>query len=277
VSNVPPKDPFEQKPTSGEKAGERRDENQHSPSADFAALIHAVKIEGAAYRREEQREDRGKKFREWITIGLIIFTVIGVYWQIYEMIHVYGPIRDQAIASGKAADAATKQSENSDKALIQAQRAWVGPRNAAFAAEPAVGKPIEITMEYQSSGHEPALAFIYAIDPFLATTDDDTNGIVAAKLQNYAMSCKNTREWQGGSVIYPTTGGFGGGYTLSVKTKDDFVDEPLTKGEKFLLLQGCFLYQTFDAPRHSYFCYFYKQGFTRIQNLNICLSGHHAD
>jgi hypothetical protein len=169
--------------------------------------------------------------------------------------------------STRGADAATKQSENSDKALIQAQRAWVGPRNAAFAAEPAVGKPIEITMEYQNSGHEAALAFIYAIDPFLATTDDDTNGIVAAKLQNYAMSCKNTREWQGGSVIYPTTGGFGGGYTLSVKTKDDFVDEPLTKGEKFLLLQGCFLYQTFDAPRHSYFCYFYKQGFTRIQNL----------
>jgi hypothetical protein len=89
--------------------------------------------------------------------------------------------------------------------------------------------------------------------------------------------CEKVTEWQGGSVIYPSTASLGGGYTLNSKTGDDFVDEAAAKGDKLVIVQGCFLYRSFEAPRHSYFCYFYKQGMTKIQNLNICTSGHHAD
>jgi len=64
---------------------------------------------------------------------------------------------------------------------------------------------------------------------------------------------------------------------LTSKTKDDFVDADIAKGEKIIIVQGCFSYRTFNAPHHSYFCYFYRQGFTKIQNLNICQSGHDAD
>ena len=64
-------------------------------SSDFAALIHTMQREGRAYRREEQREDRGKNIREWTTIVLITLTFIAICYQVHEMIKVYEPIKEQ--------------------------------------------------------------------------------------------------------------------------------------------------------------------------------------
>jgi hypothetical protein len=66
-------------------------------------LIKTIESEGRAYRKEEQDEDRGKKRREWVTIALIALTFIAVCYQVYEMIKVYEPIREQAEASKIAA------------------------------------------------------------------------------------------------------------------------------------------------------------------------------
>jgi hypothetical protein len=281
---IPFKNPFHRKPKRNDEKPQSRKHNKGRPSADFAALIDTVRDEGRAYRKEEQREDRGKRRREWITIGLIFLTFSAVCYQVYEMIKVYEPIREQAEASKKAAvatvraaDAATRQSENSDRAIVQAQRAWVGPLVASFAAEPSIGKAIEITVNYQNSGHEPAIGFVYSIEPFGADVADDKSGVADARIQNYLAACKNTLEWRGGSVVYPSTGGFGGGYAMNSKTKDDFVTEGMIKGDTLIVVQGCFLYQTFETPKHSYFCYFYRQGMTKFQNLNICIAGHSAN
>lgn len=255
MSNVPNQPPLE------EASG---------PSRDMATLIEVIKTEGRAYRGEEQREDRGKKFREWVTIALLAATLIAVFWQVHEMIRVYGPVRDQAEASKKSADAATRS-------LVQAQRAWVGPLNAALTAEPTVGKPIEATIQYQNTGREPASDFIYDVQALSVAKDEDQNGGAVAMLQTYMNACEGAKDWKGGSVIYPTSNAFGSGYSLSIKSKDDFVDEAMTKGDKLVIVQGCFLYRSFDVPRHSYFCYFYQPGNGKISNLNICRTGHHAD
>jgi hypothetical protein len=175
------------------------------------------------------------------------------------------------------ADAALRQATNSERTLIQSQRAWVGPRNAAFTAEPSVGKPIELTIEYVNSGREPATAVVSSADAFAVSEDDNSNGTLGARIEEYLNACRNTNKWQGGSVVYPTTSGFGGGYTLSSKTNDNLVDEAVGKGEKVVIVHGCFLYLTIDPPKHTYFCYFYKQGVTKLQNLSICMAGHYAD
>jgi hypothetical protein len=88
-------------------------------------------------------------------------------------------------------------------------------------------------------------------------------------------ACKAKKDWEGGSVIYPSTGfAF---YNFTTTTTDTFVDELTTKGAKIIVMQGCFLYRTFDAPRHSYFCYYYQEGRSKTQNLSICSHGHFAD
>ena len=269
MSDIPSENHLKQEPASDGEGGERAKNNQDRPPAiDLAALIDTIKNEGATYRKEEQREDRGKASRERITIGLLFCTVIAIGWQVYEMVRVYGPVKEQAEAS-------VRQAINSDKALVEAQRAWVGPQNAAITAELAIGKPIEVTITYQNTGREPALGFVYIVDTFSVTIADDKKGVTAQRSAIGMSQCKSDNKWQGGSVVYPATGF--SSYSLFSKTKDDFVDDPLIKGDKIFIVQGCFLYRTFDTPHHSYFCYFYKTGLSKIQNLNICPGGHDAD
>lgn len=293
---VPTEHAVQKKDGRREEKREARNHNEGSPSPDFAALMDTIAREGKANRDEEAREDRGKRFREYLTLIFIIATAAGVFYQAHifsqqldemksasvQTNQLIGANAKLAEAAGKQADAAQKQADAlgeaakvSHESMILAQRAWVGPTNGAFSAEPSIGKPIEIAISYQNSGRQPALNFVYLGDPFSATTAEDANGTVGHMLTLYMEGCRNAKEWQGGSVAYPSTGF--SSYNLNTKTKDDFVDEAITKGDKIVFFRGCFLYQSFDAPRHSYFCYFYKQGQTKIQNLNICTTGHYAD
>jgi hypothetical protein len=138
--DTPPSQDTTQKEITADKE-ERTHGNdyQNGPSADFVALIETITAEGRAYRKEEQREDRGKKFREWVTIILIGMTFGAVCYQVYEMIKVYEPIKDQAKAATEQATAAGIQAENAKQSvatardsMIAAQRAWVGPISASI-------------------------------------------------------------------------------------------------------------------------------------------------
>jgi hypothetical protein len=109
TSERPIKDAAQQEPATSNAERPSGDNEPNRPSSDFAALIDAIAAEGRAYRAEEQSEDRSKKFRDWITIGLLVATTAGIYWQISEMIKVYGPIKDGAEAAKTQAGAAAGQ------------------------------------------------------------------------------------------------------------------------------------------------------------------------
>jgi hypothetical protein len=293
VPNVPTKYPFQRKTKRDHRQSKADKYNRHRQSADFAALIDTIKDEGSAYRKEEQREDRGKRFREYITIFLIAATFAAVCYQVYEMIKVYDPIREQAEASGKqaveakrAADAtvkaaeaaikqseiAAKQAEYAEKSLGQAQRAWIGPTNATFATEPKLGEGFDITILYQNTGREPALNFSYEADVFSVGEQSPEFG---NRVAPFMKKCLARNTIQAGQVVYPSSGF--SQYNLFMKTNTELVDDAVVAGEKVIVLQGCFVYLTGQIVRHSFFCYFYKSKFTKIANLNICPAGHYAD
>lgn len=153
--------------------GESAKNDQRGPSADFAALIDTIKSEGVAYRKEEQREDRGKKFREWITIGLIFVTFAAVCWQVHEMIKVYEPIRLQAEAAQKSAVAAkqqaeamAKQAETSAKEIVAASRAWLGPLTATVNSfkrtKPSKGSS---NIKIRGENREPMCCLVFSPKP----------------------------------------------------------------------------------------------------------------
>lgn len=253
-----------------------------SVSLDFVALIAALKEEGLASRAEERREDSAKRFREWITIILLLATVIAVGWQVNEMIKVYGPIKDQAEAQQRAADAAkaqsvaaNKQTENTGKALEQGQRAWVGPGSATIDAAPTVGKPIIASITYQNTGREPARDFIYNANPIAVSASDDADGKLAAQISQYMKRCFATPSRENAGVVYPSTG-FGGS-TLSITYKGNLVDQAMVDSKKLLIIQGCFAYRTFEKVHHSAFCYFWRSDTSKAPNLNICANGNNAD
>lgn len=121
MNKLPPKNALEKKITGNRKKWTGRNNNPNSPSADILALIDAIAAEGRIYRDEEVREERRKAIREWITIIVILATLIAVCWQVHEMVKVYEPIRIQA-------EAAITQANNShDQLMVMqvAQRPWV--------------------------------------------------------------------------------------------------------------------------------------------------------
>src|ERR1035438_7228730 len=83
------------------RAGEPHPGNYYQEGAErtVAALINAIHAEGRANRKEEKREDRGKKFIDGITLVVLICTLVALvltYFairkQVDEMKRVYDPI-----------------------------------------------------------------------------------------------------------------------------------------------------------------------------------------
>jgi hypothetical protein len=217
-------------------------------------------------------------------------TFVAICYQVHEMIKVYEPIRDQAIATdesakatARAANAATRQSEiatrqveSSERAMIQAQRAWVGPTLAKIETAPEIGKPLRVLIQYANSGKEPALNFIYTGDILTVTAADEVNNISSAKVEAFFKGCREATNLRAGQVVFPTVGIAEGG-TMSITSKEDFVDAPLLDGEKTAIAQGCFLYKSFNIVRHTYFCFFYNSKRSKIESLNYCTNGAGAD
>ncbi len=289
-ANVPAERVIEENDRSGKEKGEP------GASADFAALIDAIKKEGVAYRKEEQREDRGKTFREWVTIILIACTFGAVCWQVHEMIKVYGPIKLQADAAKLQADAAqksaesasreadaaktqaeamTKQTETSAQAIIAAGRAWVGPRDARLESKPAVAQNNKAIVEYQNTGKEPAVGFVYATFPFAVTAAEDASGAAAKTMLENMQKCISTPPAMLAGVVFPTSG-FNAG-NLATLIDGTLIDQDVIDSKKMLIVQGCFAYQTDNITHHSAFCFFYKADQSDIAHLNICRSGNYAD
>jgi hypothetical protein len=214
--------------------------------------------------------DRNKLVRDWVVVALLVVATAGVFWQIHETVLLGGAIKDQIETSKKTADA-------SEKAMVQAQRAWVVPTSASFASEPAVGKPLGIVVAYQNNGHDPAIGFVSRVEPFSVVTGEQGDKASSAKIQSGIKACGDIKKWDGGNVVFPTTAVPAGTYRLGTEIKADFVDESIVKGDKIIVVQGCLSYRTFDVPHHTFFCYFYKQGTSKIANLNVCISGHFAD
>jgi len=181
----------------------------------------------------------------------------------------------QAEAADKQADAMNEAVKVSRESLIAAGRAWVGPRNAKIMGTIEVGKPVEFAIEYANTGREPALNFVYSVDVFPSTNADENNNITAAKINATLKGCKAVESLGGGQVVFPSTGF--SAYNLTFKTSDEISDQEMIDGEKTLIVQGCFLYKSFNVIRHSYFCYFYRTKTTKPENLSICLAGHYAD
>ena len=136
-----------------------RDKQADGVADALTALTHTVAEQHQTDRQQEAREDRGKRYREYATIALLVLTTAGLfvqavvfYRQLGEMQKVYAPIAEQAKA--------TRES------YVSVQRAFVS--DVRFALIPKAikdGKPgyWEPKVTIQNSGATPTKALEYAI------------------------------------------------------------------------------------------------------------------
>lgn len=265
--------PIRQQPKLTTAAAETQQREPQGPvSIDFMALIHAVETQGRANRAEEQAEDRGKRNREIITITLLFVTMAAIIMQVTEMIKVYDPIKEQARAATNQAVAAKTQSDNSDKALIESQRAWAGPTGVKLNGAVILNTEVKVVVGTRNSGREPANDFTWDILPLVSS--DDKN--LAQRISSYVHECFSSNPIPGRQVLWPSTG-LGTGFDFTAIFPKEMITAETISGEKPLIIEGCLVYKTFDTAHHSSFCYFLKNGSTPPDSWNLCVNGNFAD
>jgi hypothetical protein len=102
-----------------------------------------------------------------------------------------------------------------------------------------------------------------------------THGTLGEKVTVSLNKCLTLRERETGKVVYPSTG-FASSALFSM-FPSEMIDEDVVNGKKWLVIEGCLVYRTFEKVRHSTFCYFYRGGMTKPEHLNACPSGNYAD
>jgi hypothetical protein len=296
-SSSPSHNTAEKQEESGDKNRECSGDNGGGPSANFSALINAIRNEAEANRNEERREDRGKTFREYLTLLLVFVTAGAVIYQAYIFSGQLDEMKSSgeqtglliennaklAIAAGKQAEAAEKQAiamgdyaKATRDSVVASQRAWVGPRNIKIDKPPVLNESLKLTLEYQNTGRDPATETIKDIDVFTATEQEEMSGAVTTRINDFISACKIMWKPQSANVVYPSTG-LGAGYTLTKVMDGKMIDEEVVAGTKNIYASGCFVYKTFETIHRSWFCYYFKSGKVEPTSWAICETGNNAD
>jgi hypothetical protein len=258
-------------------------------SPDFSALVNAVHYEGRANRKEEQREDNENSLRDIITITILgltlsalVATCIAIIEQVHEMRLAYPELQraakgalDQASAAKTQAETAKVQADSARDAVIASDRAWVGPNGATMDGVPAKGTDIKLHINYQNTGREPGRGFVPKVDPFIATAAELTNGTAAFRIAGNLDTCRLSKPVTGTQVVYPTSGFSSNSQNVTIDKSG--IDDQLISGASMIFVVGCFSYETFGQPHYSAFCFYYKNGFTPLPNLNFCAGGSDAN
>ena len=242
-------------------------DKDNGPSNDFTALINAIHYEGTANRSEESREDFGKKVRDYITIGVLVLTLIAlsktyvaISDQVGEMRKVYSPIAEQA-----------KLAQDN---LIADHRAWIGITRGKV--DLVQDKPVHATVMYNNTGRQPAPLSVnvnlipYTYDDW-AISGKATKDIIAAHDTCFGAKDKITPTL----MVFPVTGP--GGYQYDIIKDDIYAVKSFLSGDKVIVVFGCLLYKSYGHIRHTSYCGFDLSGTTVVQNLSFCTIGNDAD
>ena len=157
--------------------------------------------------------------------------------------------------------------------MIASERAWVGPRNAR-SDNPTIGKDLKIIIDYQNTGREPAIKTIYDVDVFASEINVPA---ATTKVEDFIGKCKIAWKPTQAQVVFPTGGGLGNGYALNKTIKATEIDQDVIDGNKSLIVDGCFVYESTNIIHFSSFCYYFTAKRTEPQNWNICVSGNDAN
>ena len=232
------------------------------------------------------------------TIILAVVGSVGLYFNWRALSVIQGQLKEMQASSSQTdqiikadnnlaraandqAVAASNLAEVSERNIVLAQRAWIGPYNASIDSL-VIGKAAKIVFQYQNSGRQPAQAPLVSTMKIFNRTERDGFGITGSLRYSldYRNNCFASKDI-GGLVVYPNNG-FSNftGTDFSDKQGDPpfVIDKDIISGEKTIAVFGCITYRVFEETKHSSFCFFYNnKSSANISSINICPFGADAN
>jgi hypothetical protein len=148
------------------------------------------------------------------------------------------------------------------QATVWANQAWIAPRTAYLQRLLALNDLPSFRIAYDNIGKQPALDTLMWTHVEFAGADLLIRSFAKPELAESAIgqntTCDNTL--RKGQVIWPSSSRIEAYSSLSV---DDPTQPRITQavldGIDALVIQGCFIYKTFDEVHKSGFCFWFRQ------------------
>jgi hypothetical protein len=149
------------------------------------------------------------------------------------------------------------------RATVEANRAWLAPRTAFLRRPFTLNDHLAFRIEYDNVGRQPA----QDSNMFSRGRPVDANSLVRAlsdpKLTESVFgqnpTCSGHTSRKGAEIIWPSS--VGGRY--STKDTDDanypMITQRIIDGSDAVVVEGCFLYETFNDVHKSMFCFWFRQ------------------
>jgi hypothetical protein len=158
------------------------------------------------------------------------------------------------------------------------ERAWVAAVGGQVIKIPEKTKGIHISLSFQNTGREPATAAHIRIQNYtIAAYEPEFTDVTNVKIPEN-NSCEGNLPIKGRGVAPPNAL-----YAFSYDTLRGepalLADDGIINGTKFLVLNGCITYITFEKPHHTSFCYIVESSEPKSgppTNLTIVLSQNNA-
>ena len=258
------------------KAGDRAAEyekRQIESNNAIAAPLDRLANEFVRYENETNEREQGKRRREIATIwglfinaGLVLMTAAIFYCQLRVF----------------------QQTDNTlNKTMIAADRARIVPHLLKLIAPLQAGQEASGVLFYGNSGREAARMvgrFDEAVSVVIPTNTSQLNvtKTLRDQINNFPFkdSCAIAKTNRFSGVIYP--GGLDGN-TSGIYVEPKWIVQSTIDGLGFVIVKGCFVYETFNELHRSEYCFTYNQ---RIDGLKLpehrmffsnCPTGNDAD
>ena len=166
-----------------------------------------------------------------------------------------------------------------EKTLLSSQRAWLAPGGVQIYDEFAPNTYQEVRLSYGNLGKEPALKINQLITAITLPREHirDTAATRAAIAKaTGGIECRSLRPDPNGHIAHPSGPRV---YSVRVGVKAEQVNEIVSR-ESYLLVAGCFAYESFGTDHHSGFCRFFdfNTGESSLEwPSSICFVPEYAD
>jgi hypothetical protein len=154
--------------------------------------------------------------------------------------------------------------------LELSERAWVSPTGAGILVPPEKTKGIHFTVNILNSGREPATDLHWR---FLASTisgyDPEYTDMSNIKVDKNT-ACDNLMPETERAVAPPNV--VAGWSMDTLRAEPAFVaDDGILNGTKFLVINGCLAYRTFEKVHRSSFCYVLESSKPQPNKQNVTI------
>ena len=176
-----------------------------------------------------------------------------------------------------------------NKTLIANNRAWIVPHLLKLIGPLKSEQEAAFLLTYGNSGKAPAKNVGHANN----SKSIGTEGLVGATTEtgvlllrdmiakaNFTDTCAAAKEKRVLGVVYP---GPLDGYYTAISTKPEWITQPTVDGGAFIVVKGCFVYETMGEPHRSEYCLFYNKKLDDLKPqeyrnyLSNCPTGNDAD